>query len=131
MMDQQQQKQLKVFGYGMPLILAFLGARHGFKHQWDVLSFILFMVAIILLGITLGNRSLLEVVFKHWMKMVHAIGALVTGILLIGLYYFLFTPVAFILKLMGKDFMKKNWQDKKDSYWMVRSPSSDAYTRQF
>ena len=135
MMNRQQEKQLKVFGYGMPLILAILGARHGFKHSWDTLSYSLFFVAVIFLTMTLFSRPLLVKAFKLWMKIAHTIGLVITGVVLILLYYFIFTPISCILKLRGKDFMCRQWGQTTSSYWLDRNnlevKDPQEYTKQF
>ena len=134
-MDSQQQKQLRVFGYGLPLILIFLGLRHGFKHGWDTLSFCLFLMAIFILGVTIWNKPLLTKIFRLWMKGAHLIGMVMTGIILIVLYGIVFVPTAWVLKLMAKDFMHRHWDKGVDSYWIARKDSNagnrQAYTQQF
>ena len=131
-MDKQQQKQLKVFGFGLPFILALLGLRHGFKHAWDMLSFILLAIAGIVLAIALWNKPLLVKIFKVWMKGARTIGFVVTGAILIVLYYFIFTPTAMVLRWMGKDFMFRRWDKEAGSYWITRNNSDQQeYTKQF
>ena len=134
-MDKQQQKQLKVFGYGLPLILAFLGARHGLKHSWDTLSFSLLALAVVLLAIALWSKPLLLKIFGYWMKVAHAIGAVVTTVILVVVYYVVFTPVACVLRLMGKDFMCRRLDKAAVSYWSARNnslqPTQQEYTKQF
>ena len=131
-MDQQQQKQLKVFGYGLPLILAALGLRHGFKHGWDPLSWVLISLAVLVLVITIFNRPLLVKIFKAWMKIAHFIGTVVTGGILIFLFYAIFTPVAIILRLAGKDYMSRRVDKQASSYWIQRNnDEGKEYTKQF
>jgi len=131
-MDIQQQKQLKVFGYGLPVILVVLGLRHALKHSWDCLSFVLFLLAFVVLGIALGNKPLLAKIFKYWMKIAHLIGLIVTGAILISLYCVIFIPVACVLRLKGKDFMCQDWQSEVNSYWVDRKNSNrQEYTQQF
>ncbi len=130
-MKQQQQKQLKVFGYGLPLILAALGARHAFKYSWDLLSLSLSLLALSILGIAIWNKPLLAKLFGYWMKGAHFIGSMVTGIILTILYYIVFVPIACVLKLRGKDFMNRDWKKEVSSYWMVRSPQQQEYKQQF
>lgn len=131
-MNLQQQKQLKVFGYGLPLILTVLGIRHGFKHGWDTLSYVLLALAAIVLGITLFNKPLLVKIFKLWMKGAHAIGLVITTAILVILYYLVFTPTALFLRLTGKDFMVRKLESQASSYWIVRKAADQQeYTKQF
>lgn len=129
----QRDKQIKVFGYGLPLILVVLGLRHGFKHQWDVWVGVFFALAVIFLVITLSNKALLIKIFDGWMKVMGVIGSLVTGIILISVYYVIFSPVALFLKLKGQDYMNRTWKGKETSYWIPKQQTAQEqqYFKQF
>jgi len=134
-MDQQQQKQLRVFGYGLPVILAVLSVRHGMKHGWDALSLSLGIAAVLFLFITLLAKPLLIQIFKSWMKAAGIIGSTVTAVILIILYYMAFTPIAYFLRIRGKDFMNRSWANNEESYWITRDSqrqqSIQEHTKQF
>lgn len=130
-MDKQQEKQIKVFGFGLPLLLSFLAWRHGSHHQWDVLSFVLFAAAAGMLAITLGYRPGLEFIFKYWMKGAHAIGLVVTTVILTLIYYIIFAPVALFLRFRGKDYMQRCLEAGIGSYWMKREKSQTDDKQQF
>jgi hypothetical protein len=134
-MDKQKQKQLKVFGYGLPLMLAFFGLRHGFKHSWDVLSFCLLSLAVIVLAITIFNRPLLIKIFEIWMKVMGIIGSVVTAVILSIVYYLIFSLISVILKIRGKDFMASSLNKEIKTYWTPKehlgSKDKEQYTKQF
>jgi hypothetical protein len=131
-MNKQKEKQLKVFGYGLPLMLAFFGLRHGFKHSWDVLSFGLMFLALVVLGIALFNRPLLIKIFEAWMKVMGLFGAVVTAVILSIVYYLVFSVVSVILKLKGQDFMASQWNKEAKSYWIPKDNRiKEQYTKQF
>lgn len=131
MMDKQKEKQIKVFGFGLPLILAFLAWRHGARHGWDILSFCLLGLAAAVLVCTLFYRKGLEWLFKYWMKGAGAIGLLITTLLLGVIYFLVFTPVAFILCIKGKDFMQRHLDKGSVSYWIKREIKEGTHNKQY
>ena len=42
---------------------------------------------------------------------------LFTNIIFTFIYIFIFFPVGFLLKILGKDFLDKNINKSQDSYW--------------
>ena len=131
---EQQQKQLLVFGFGLPVVFLVLGAGHWHKHGFDATAAALLAIAGFVLLITLFNRPMLQVLFKYWMKAAGLIGHCVTTLLLAVLYYGLFAPVAIILRLSGKDFMARRLDGRLPSYWIKCAQEvkpKDSYLRQF
>lgn len=67
------------------------------------------------------------------MKFAHALGWVNTRIILTVVYLLVFTPVALIFKLIGKDPMERRF-DEVDSYWVKRELKifkPENYRRQF
>ena len=65
--------------------------------------------------------------------MPYPIGYVVSHVLLAVVYFGVFTPVAVILRAMGKDAMERRWDPERQSYWIDRGaprPKED-YFRQF
>ena len=120
-----------VFGYGLPVICAFLAWRDYAKHGWGVWPVIFLVVGVIVLLLTLFNREALKVVFKYWMKVAHAIGAVVMTVLLAGLFFIIFTPMAIVLRLMKKDFLLLQSRKETRSYWINRETKKQNYLEQF
>ncbi len=69
----------------------------------------------------LAIPNTLFVIYKPWMIFGHFLGLLNTKILLSIIFYFVFTPVSFFFKIMGKDPMRRKWlKDTSGSYWTTR-----------
>ncbi len=119
-MDKQQEKQLTVFGYGLPLICAFFSWRQYVAHGWNAGAIGFAVTALIVLGLVLFVRPWLQVLFKYWMKGAHFIGAVFTAVVLTLLYFLVFTPVSLVLRLRKKDFLRLQYQKGTDSYWIKR-----------
>lgn len=61
------------------------------------------------------------------------IGLVVSNVLLALLFYGLFTPIALVFKLKGRDELHRKWDKSAASYWVKtpgRRPAEDYY-RQF
>lgn len=133
-MDRTQQKQLTVFGYGLPLILVFLGMLRAFKHGWGIFSLIFFVTAGVVLILALLFRPWLAVIFKYWMIVAHGIGQVVTVIVLTFIFYLVFMPVGILLRVLGRDLLKRAQDPQALSYWIKRQKSEGdpmEYKRQF
>ena len=122
----QREKQLRVFGYGLPLILLVLSIRHS--------NIFLIILAAMMLVITLTNRPLLELLFRYWMKAAGVIGYCVSTVLLCAVFFLLFTPMALIIRLLKKDFLLLSRNMRAESYWIMRPGKKmdiKEYTQQF
>jgi hypothetical protein len=71
-------------------------------------------------------------VFTAWMIVAFPIGWVVSRVMLALLFYGVFTPVAFVFRLMGRDVLRRR-RPAGGSYWIPKSQPGDArqYLRQF
>lgn len=75
----------------------------------------------------------LKFIYGYWMKFAHVLGWVNTRIILSIVYFFIFTPLALIFRLMGKDPLGRHFE-AVDSYWAKREAKTfkpDDYRRQF
>lgn len=76
---------------------------------------------------------LLKALYGYWMKFAHALGWVNTRIILSLVYFLIFTPLALIFRLLGKDPMERRFE-VVESYWIKREPKTfkqEDYRRQF
>ena len=129
-----KKKQLLVFGYGLAVILTFIGVRLWLKHGWVVFPVILGAVSVVLAGITVIDYQRLIPFYKRWMKVVHLIGTVFTTVILSIVFYLVFGISGLILRLLGKDLLDRKLEPKKESYWGKRKTApfdKNRYTQQF
>ena len=136
-------KQLRSFGWICLLAFGALGAwlhyRHtllGFEFQPETAA----MVARALWGIAAAS-ALLALVAPRALRPLHVlltaislpIGLVISHLLMALLYYGLFTPVALIFRIMGRDALERRFDPDAASYWTRRKPVTDRkqYFRQF
>ena len=72
---------------------------------------------------------------KAWMALAYALGRINTHVLLLIVFYGMFTPISLVLRLLGRDAMRRRWRDSRvETYWIPRDPHSpdrDGFRRQF
>ncbi len=88
----------------------------------------------VLVWIVVLKIELLTPFYKVWMKGAHFIGQAVTTIILTTVYFLVFTPVSFLLRLMGKDHMQRKIDVSSPSYWDKKEQepfSKQRYHQQF
>ena len=84
------------------------------------------------LVITIIKADLLLVLNKSWMRFGLLIGMIVSPIVLGFIFYIIFTPIALLMRLFGRDELSLRSNEKK-SYWIARDESNppDAFNHQF
>lgn len=100
------------------LILAvFPWVRHGDQIRiWALCVSALFALVALLAA------NLLSPLNKLWFKFGLAIHNVVSPIIMGILFYFVVTPAAISLRILGKDPLRMKW-DESHSYWIKREPS--------
>ena len=75
---------------------------------------------------------LLKPIFVGWMILAFPIGWLVTRIILMLLYFGIFAPVGFVLRVLGQDPLRLKKPDV-ESYWEVKTQQTSLrrYLKQF
>ena len=114
------------FGFSLTIILLLIAIYFNFK-QYFVITYIFAIIAIILLIITLIKADLLLNLNKLWMKFGLVLGMIVSPIVLGVIFFFLFTPISIIMRLVGRDELSLKLK-KQISYWEIRKSSKSITT---
>jgi hypothetical protein len=71
-------------------------------------------------------------VFSGAMALAIPVGWLVSHVILAGLFYLLFAPIAIVFRVIGRDALKRRSEPASATYWVDRAPASDIgrYLRQ-
>ncbi|HTZ11462.1 MAG TPA: SxtJ family membrane protein [Candidatus Margulisiibacteriota bacterium] len=76
----------------------------------------------------------LNFAYRLWMRLAFILSWVNTRIILITMFYLIFTPIAVILKLMRKDLLDRRIERERLSYWSKKGPrvfNARDYERQF
>jgi len=116
------------FGVTMALVIGLL---FGLFFPWVFSKNIPYwpwIVAAVFMFLSLMVPMKLAVVHKPWMKFGHIIGAINTKIILSVVFFLVFTPMALLFKLLGKDPMKRELANKSlTSYWVKSKQQSKEH----
>jgi hypothetical protein len=107
-------KQLRSFGLIVGGIFLILGVapllRHRHWHPWLVL------IATLLILPAIVWPRLLDQPYRAWTLLGHALGWANSRVVLGFLFFVIFTPVSAVLRLSGRDSMRRSFDRKTDTY---------------
>ena len=128
-------KEIQTFARALPLALVVWGVVLGWKHHWGGQAYFWFFGVALLLF--LWGRLWpggLKPVYFGWMVVTRGLAWLVTTAVLGLIFYLGFTPIGLLMRLLGKDTMRRKLDRGAPSYWLKRGPrpfDPAHYDRQF
>jgi Saxitoxin biosynthesis operon protein SxtJ len=83
------------------------------------------------IGLTKPSR--IRFLYVGWMISAFPIGWTLSHVLLAILFYGIFTPLALLFKLLGRDALERRPQSNRETYWTTKRGPADLrnYLRQF
>ncbi|MBI4707350.1 MAG: sxtJ [Candidatus Omnitrophica bacterium] len=129
-----EKSDLRKFGLSVGIVLGLLGGLFWWRDKAFYIYFA--VVAVFLISSGLVIPSILRPLQKAWMTMAVVMGWFMTRVILSVLFFLVITPIRFIAKLSGKDFLDRKFSkdDKKSSYWLLRDRAvveKSRYEKQF
>lgn len=108
------------FGIVMAIFFSIVGLiplRHGLDPRWPlvVLAVLFFLLAIV------APKTLKYLNFL-WTQLGLALGFVMTPIVMGVMFYGVFTPIGFLMRLAGKDPLRLKFEPNAKTYWIDRSP---------
>ena len=132
-------KTLREFGIAAGCLLPLLGwlfLGRGNPFHWPAVSqnieSCLIGIGLLAAGFGLVSPQLLRWPFVVLCLLAFPIGLVVGFLLLAGVYFLVFTPVALVFRLQKRDALALEIEPEKDTYWQPRKIRTDAasYFRQ-
>lgn len=116
MNQQKSAKELRKFGFIMFGFFAIIAGVLFWKHQstWQYLG--VFSALFLLIGIFFPY--LLNPIEKGWIAFGEKVSTIVSIIVLFFTFYLAITPMALIMRLIGKDPLNKKIDKNSPSYWL-------------
>ncbi len=118
-------QQLKVFGYGLSLLLFLVAWREYHCHGSPFIFYAAVVLGLLMAVLTGVKSSALQWFYIRWMVVAAFLGMIVTALILTVLFVLIFIPTAICLKCLGKDYMRRNWQDRSVKSFWLKLPQSD------
>ena len=108
-------------GFGIVFFVVFLViAFWSFRGDLQQIKIIPFIISICFLILGLLNSKVLTPLNKLWFKFGLLLGAIIAPIVMGFIFFLVVTPIAFIMKLIGKDMLKRKYNKLSKTYWIKR-----------
>ena len=116
----QQLPSNRSFGFVFTAFFSLLGLSGV---GWDILWYI-FAALFAMLAVFLPH--FLTPLNRIWMKLGSMIHVLIKPIILGVIFFLIISPVALMMRVMGRDPMLRRFQSEMSSYWINRTPSDSG-----
>ncbi len=121
-MNRHYTRHHKIFALGLPFVWLLLNLLF-FKFHFESPGLILVTALIGVIEIAfLFFPSLYKKFYQAWNWFTRKIGQFNTYLILSLIFYLVFTPIALILRLLGKDLLDQKFDSRASSYWHPRPP---------
>ena len=90
--------------------------------------FLIISIPFLVLGIL--NSKFLTPLNKSWIKFGELLGRIIAPIVMGLVYFFILTPISFIVRIVGKDLLQIKFSKDK-SYWIKRKKDLGSMDKQF
>lgn len=110
--------ELRKFGLTIGIFLLVIAAFLFWKQRPSFPYFAYIGGGFALLGLIVP--ILLKPIYKVWMSFAVVMGFIMTRLILTVLYFGMFTPIALLTKLLGKDLLEERWDKNAATYWVKR-----------
>ena len=119
------------FGFFFTFVFA-VTAAYLYYTEYITWAYAFITIALSFLIVTLVKSDVLLPLNKLWMRLGLLLGMIVSPIVLGIIFFGLFTPIAILMRLSGRDELKIKF-NKKSSYWITRSEpiNSGSFKNQF
>ena len=119
------------FGFFFTFVFA-LAATYFYYSANVTWTYVFIAAALAFLLVTLIKSDALLPLNKLWMRFGLLLGIIVSPIVLGVIFFGLFTPIAFVMRLIGRDELRLKFI-KKPSHWIPRSEpiKSESFKHQF
>ncbi|MCP5062396.1 MAG: hypothetical protein GY936_08035 [Ignavibacteriae bacterium] len=124
-------KSLRKFGITIGGIFVFIGLWFLSQNIFEVTKYVLLVVGLVLLLGGLFTPKTLNSTYKVWMGFAFALGWVMSRVILSVLFVFVITPIGFLAKIFGKEFLDIKFNDNKNSYWIPKESKETNYEKMY
>lgn len=123
---------LKKFGITMAAAFLTITVFILIKHKHNIL--LTSAISVVFFIIAFSAPAVLKPVYIFWMKLAFLLSWINTRLILLVMFYLIFTPIGLSMKLFGVDLLDRKIEKGKNSYWRIKEKKSfnpSDYERQF
>lgn len=112
-------------GFGLTvggILLVIAGVRWWLGHGPQALNLTFDIVGAILVTLGVVAPAVLAPLNRWWTKLGLLLAAIVNPLVMLAMFAFIFVPVALVMRLIGRDALRRRTDAAAQSYWIVRDP---------
>ncbi len=128
MKSEIDRKQLRSFGWLVGGIFALIGLWPALLRGEDLKVWAIVVAGLLTIPALVLPKSL-RPLYKIWMTAGHILGWINTRIILSIIFYGLFTPMGLVMRLFGKDPMRRQFESAASTYRITRQPRPSSHMR--
>jgi hypothetical protein len=110
----------RTFGWTFTAIFVVAGI-YGTWQGGPVLTALL-ALAVVMAAVTIKRESWLAPLNRAWMKLGELLGRVISPVVLGVIFFGVFTPVGFVMRLFGRDALCRTFDAAARTYWVRRDP---------
>lgn len=126
-------KDLRWFGLILLVVLAWIGLLAGRATHSPAVARAIWALAVLLAAAYYAVPPLQKPMFVGWMYATYPIGFVISHILLGIIYFAIFTPAGWLLRLFGYDPLSRKFDRAATTHWVEREKreGSASYFKQY
>ena len=117
------------FGILLSFIIFFIFLRNFYINK--VFNYYILSISIALFFLSFTKSSWLNPFSFFWTRIGEILGAIITPVIITSVFFLLFTPLGFVLKIFGVNLLSVKIKKSKESYWVGRKIEPTSMKRQF
>ena len=126
-------RMLRQFAILWIVFFATMAVIQEMHHQRHILAVVLGIAAVIIGPLGLLWPRTIRPIFVGWMLLASPIGWIISHAILAVLFYLMFSPIALLFRVIGRDALALKRPHGSESYWILKPQPKDKlqYLRQF
>ena len=117
------------FGVLFSFIIFFIFLQNFYVNKF--FNYYILSISIALFFLSFAKPSWLNPFSFLWNRIGEILGAIITPIIITSVFFLLFIPLGFILKIFGVNLLSVKIKKSKESYWVERKTEPASMKRQF
>ena len=128
-----RKRAANLIGLAIALLLMLIALPVKMGIDPRIVAVVCVMIGVLLAAIVLLSRRAGLGTYNFWMRAAEPIGLTLSMVMLVLAFYLVFTPVAVIMRLVGKDPLSRAFDRQAATYWVEHNPASEPerYFKQF
>ena len=133
MKSKPTEQELKWFGVIMLVFFAAIGTVIYVKAGAPITAFAVAGAGVGLAMLYYAVRPLRVPLYAGWMGLFFPIGWTISHLMLVVIYYVVVTPIGLVLRLVGREPVKRRHDPTKSTYWLEQRAGGEPsrYLRQY